>query len=306
MDVEFYVEKDLIKCEELWKLFSTNESIEDIWEFRLCFHLTAGEEPYFLVGKVAGEIIGVLPLEYTKRQGGMYVFFGGGDYLRNNTFFIKENYKKDALSLFLAQLPKETYLWGIRKKEKVYCNLLVEDQIRYSLNLIENDFSIDKYFSTFSSKWRQSVKREIRRIDDLNPEIVVNNFAHLENLAAFNKKRFGEDSVFVDQGVESGFLAAFQLVIDNELFKDKIKMISVSIGGQIKAVMFIIFYNGICNPLLGGNDTDIPNLFKYLVYQVIKDAMELKMKEINFMTDDCGWKEHWALAKEQLYCFENK
>lgn len=305
MEVEFYVEKNLLECEKLWKEFSTNENLSDVWEYRLCFHQGYQSEPYFIVGKLGEEIVGFLPLEFSKSAGDIYVFFGGGDWVEDHSFFIKKEYKKEYLPLFLKQCPPETYLWLISGSEKYNLQDLEEDQPAYFLNLEKFNYNVEEYFSSISGKWRQTLKREIRRIGDLQPRVVINNFLDFEKLVEFNQKKFGDESAFADSDGGYGFKQVFKLMIENTFFKDKLRMISVLINDEVKAVMLVLLWGGVYFPLQGGNDSDIPNLFKFLSYEIIKDAISLKMKRIYFMVDDCGWKEHWCLEKEMLYAFKN-
>ena len=82
-------------------------------------------------------------------------------------------------------------------------------------------------------------------------------------------------------------------------------MISIIIDGKVKASALCMIYNNVYTFLQGGNDIDIPNLAKFLVYQVINDASN-RADILDLMSDDCGWKEHWRLDKTLLYNISNK
>lgn len=302
MKIDFYIEKDLKKCEELWQNFYPNKFLVDLWDFRLCFHQAYGEEPYFIVGKLQDEVIGFLPLEFCSVAGNVHVFFGGGDWLEHFTFYIKEEYKKEALPLFFKQLPASA-LWFIDKSEVPYFKkgVLEEDDNTYFLNLEKYHYNIDEYFADFSKESRHSTLRSFRKIEELPLEIKINHWQDYEKLVEYNKSRFGKESSFHDKG----FFSVFKLMMENPILRDKLRMVSVYINGEVKACVVNIIMNEDCTVMQAGNDPDIPNIYKYLMYQVILDGISQKLKILNFGSDECGWKERWRLEKEQLFSYEN-
>jgi len=300
MNIEFYIERDIKECEKLWREFSLNRHISDIWEYRLCFHRGYGSlGPYFIVGKIAQEIIGFIPLEYQdfKKR---YIFFGGGDWNENFTFYIKNHYKKFVLPLFFKQLPKNTKLFFINNEESSYTDFLKEDDSTYFLNPVDYNYEIEEYLKTLSHKTRKNLNREIREVEKLKPEIIYDNFQDIDVLIFFNKKRFGPDSAFE----EPGFEKSLRLLLGENSLKGKVGMLSICIGGEAVAVFLVLKNGQIVEAMQSGSDPDRKGIAKFLVITLINKYFNEKVDRINFFAHDCGWKEHWRLKKDKLFMLD--
>ncbi len=306
MAITFRVENDLKECQKLWNFFSPKKSFADLWEVRNIFAKQSKYPPSFLVGNLNGEDIGFLPLLYEEydndQNDGYYVFWGGGDWLEEFTFYIKEEFKREYLKLFLANVPgQKVCLSFIDHQELVYLPELQPDEEIYFLDLEKYDYSLEKYFLSFSKKSRKNINNELKKIAALQPQVFFNRFADFEEMVKMNKKRFGEESLFS----EDSFRLVFKSLLAEKSLKDKIRMVSLEIDGELKAATVNIFYNGVYTLLQSGNVEEINNIYKYLNVECIKDAIGLKAKEINYLADECGWKDHWRLEKRPTYFFDN-
>src|SRR4030043_2332183 len=59
-DLVFRVETDLFQCQLLWEEFSPNESLFDLWDFRLAFWRGYQYQPYFITLFFQEKVISVL------------------------------------------------------------------------------------------------------------------------------------------------------------------------------------------------------------------------------------------------------
>lgn len=303
MAVKFYIEKDLKKCEALWRKFSPNNFLADLWEFRYCFFKAYGSEPYFVVGEKDSEIIGFIPLEYSHSAPltDRYLFWGGGDWVEHTGFYVKHEVKKRLLPLFLENSPVPVELLCIDKSELEFTDKLGEDLPTYYLDLAKYHYQIDEYFAAFGSKSRQNIQYDLRKIEQLSPQIVLNQFSDYNGLVELNKERFGAESDFHEQG----FSDVCKLMTQDKFLKEKLRLVSVYIVGELKASLLSIVDKDVYTCLQAGYDARITSLYKYLNFQVIQAAINLKVNRIDFLSDDCGWKEHWRLEKEMLYQYKN-
>lgn len=296
MNIVFHIETDISLCQKLWRQFSPNKNLADLWEFRECFHIANENKPYFLVGTVGEKLIGFIPLEFDNYYK-EYIFFGGGDWVEKSRFMIEENVKKEALPFFFANLPVPHDLSLINEDETNYTDRLRPQEPTFFLTPSEYGYDMEKYLAAFSYKRRKSVRRDIRQLEELGPRININNFDDLPKLIAFNRQQFGDESSFVDPWFEKTIL----LLPQNEVVRPLLRLFSITIEGKTVAVALCSVYNNIYCCLQTGVDPTIPNISKFLHYKVIEQAFADHVDRVDFLTDDCNWKTSWRFKSEMLY-----
>jgi hypothetical protein len=284
-------------CEQIWRSIVQPRGIQDIWEYRCIWMTIYSGKPFFLCAKVGDEIVGFLPLEDYRETYGYFWYFGGGHYLERSRCFIRPEWQDLVAPFLYEHLPPKVKLLYIDAGELRYFPRLVPMTETYYLDCMKIHFNLDEFFENMTKLTRKSVKRDLRKIQDLNPEILINRFQDIEQLIHFNQIRFGNDSTLRDHFHEA---AIRSLTVDPRL-RPYLRMISVFIQGDLKACAYAFFCNNVYTYFIGGNDVDIPNLAKYLVYCLFQDGIQLGASRIDVMADDCGWKEHWHLEKEPQY-----
>jgi hypothetical protein len=304
-DLTFRVETNLEKCRLLWNEFSPNESLFDLWDFRLAFWRGYQYQPYFITLSFQEKTISLLPLWFDKEDN-QYTWFGGS-WHDENIFFTKS---PKTIPLLLKLVPGKTKLFCIRSQEEITdCdNFLETDEEKYVLNL-KNFSSIDNFWEILKKKRRYNLKRDWKKIQALNPKIIINDFSHLENLFKLNINRF-EGMVLSDN--KSSFLTkekqkTFREIIN--LAKDyQVRMISTVIRGQVVAVDLVALYHQVYYCLAGGCDVgNYSGLGGFANLQLIKDAIEMKNVDlIDFLQGDVNWKNSWRLEKRPLFKFSKE
>jgi len=295
-DLLFRVETDLSQCQLLWEEFSPNESLFDLWDFRLAFWRGYQYQPYFITLSFQGEIISVLPLWFDKEDG-QYTWFGGS-WHDENIFFSKS---PKTIPLLLKLIPGKARLFCIRSQE----SFLETDEEKYLLDL-KNFSSLNDFWGILKKKKRYNLKRDWKRIQALKPEIIINDFSHLETLFKLNINRFdgmilGDNkSTFLSKEKQKTFREVINLAKDYQ-----VRMISTKINGKIVAVDLVALYKKTYYCLAGGCDVaGYSGLGSFANLQLIKDAIGLENIDlIDFLQGDVNWKASWKLGTRPLFKF---
>jgi hypothetical protein len=300
-DLVFHVESDLNKCQSLWEEFSPHQSLFDSWNFRLAFWRGYKFSPYFITLSLQKKVLSVLPLWFDPEDQ-QYTWFGG-NWPEDNSFFTKAPV---TIPLLLKLIPGKVRLVCILPSQATIIqeNLLQADEEKYVLEI--KDFrSLDDFWQRLKKKKRYNLKRDWKRIQELKPKIIYNEFSHLENLFALNIRRF--DNMVLDDG-KSTFLpeekrTTFREIVN--LAKDyKVRMISTLIEKKVVSVDLAAIYNGVYYCLAGGCDVeDYSGLGTFANLQLINDAISLGMKKIDFLQGDLNWKASWRLTPSPLLKF---
>lgn len=301
-DLLFRVETNLDKCQNLWEQFSPNQSLFDLWDFRLAFWRGYRYEPYFITFSLQNKIISVLPLWFDVEDG-QYTWFGGS-WPEDNVFFTSQ---KNTVPLLLKLIPGKTRLFCVLPQEGItdQPRVLEADEEKYVLD-VRNLKNLDSFLSTLKKKKRYNLKRDLKKIENLKPEITINDFSHLENLFKLNISRF--DGMVTDDG-KSTFLPrekqkTFKEIV-NLAGKYQLRMVSTKIGSQIISVDLVAIYNKTYYCLAGGCAVDeYPGLGTFANLQLIKDAIGLgDVDYVDFLQGDLNWKASWLITPRPLFKF---
>ena len=311
------------EIEDLWKRFSEQFSVFDLWEVRCAFWKAYNFSPYFISllkgNSEHSEVIGLLPLWHNSDKlekgddpdecdAGKFVWFGS-NWPEDNVFNISD---PELIPLLLTAAPSPLELACIRPKTeyeflKDFPQFTLEEEEKYFLNL-ERYKTVDEYLSKLKKKKRYNLKRDRKKILSLRPQIFINRKNDLEELFNLNIMRFRE--VFPDEPDEH---SAFEDERRKNVFRNlskysgnyETRIITTVINGQIEAVEFGLVYNKTYFALNAGADiSSYSGLGVFSNLLVIEDAVELGCKKIDFLEGDNNWKESWHL--DHLYQYQFK
>ena len=305
-----YVEKirvelitDIVKCQKIWEEFSDNESLFDLWEFRMFFHTAHKHTPYFIVIRKNETIVACLPLCYQESEK-YYTWFGtdwqeGCHFFTTNPFFVP-------ILLYFA--PKPLNLYGIEEKDAISLPKFInieKDEPNFYLDL-KNKETLDDYLKTLNKKKRYNLRRDFKHIRQLYPKISTNKKQDFSSMVELTNIRFhkkGEETDFdQDPYVEDSFREI--TFSKNKRFLSK--LISVSIGQNFAGIDITATYNKVYYALRGGNNTELfPGVGNYMNLIEITDAMSLGMEKIDFLQYNYGWKSS-CFQQKPRYMFEAK
>ncbi len=297
---EFEVITDISECEKLWKTFSANKKISDMWEFKFCFHKYFNNLPHFIVHKKNGKVVGMLPLSYDDEQKLFKFFPGDDDWIEKNSIFL---HKKRSLKELIKMCPENTKLTGI-DEIPLYKKMFQDDDCTYSLYPEEFGFKIDNYYKLFKRRHVANILRDIRKLDDKGVIIIRNpkNYKKMYKLMKkWTYKSFGKKSYFYDKRFDK----AFSDVLDLFMKKDIMYMTLIKVDGELAAVDFGCVYGNTMTVFAGGVNPKFRNkgIAKYINMEHIKYGFEFKLDKIEFLAFNFNWKEMWHLKKEKLFKF---
>ncbi|MBU0763144.1 MAG: GNAT family N-acetyltransferase [Candidatus Altiarchaeota archaeon] len=293
--MRFYIEKDILRCERLWKEYTPSKWLFDEWDYRICLNAGYGYEPYFIVGEKNGERVGVLPLWYEIKQN-FYTFIGG-TFPENNTFFMND--KKD-IGAFLNQCPMETLLTGIEPSEAMYYPFKESDPI-FFLDMKKYENSLEKYITSFDKKHRKNLRYDLKQFDIRKSEVRTNCLDDFDRMVELNVDRFGEESDLIEPEMAEGIRQLMMRLHE----RGKLNMITLLLDGVVEAVEIAAIHKGWYYILSGGRNIKVENCGKKMIVEHIKNAVSIGVDKINFLSTDSGWKSRWHLDTIPTYEYQN-
>lgn len=285
---------DIGQCKKLWEQFSPLERPWDEWELMYAFH---GEVRYrfnFMTHESSGLIDGLVPLVEDTKDGSFELF--GGCYADSRILWIK---LEDFQECF-DQLPENTAFFDLRGSWvnsvlEIYPSLeanFVEQDQQYFLIPAEFGFDFTNHIHGFSPKHEKGFLRDIRKVRELNHQLIWNDADETELFIELSLKNFGEES---DYYKEEGKQEVRRVV--RELQKlGLLRTLTILIDGVKQATSLSALYKNNWVSLYAGSNNDYKNLGKLLNVETIQEGCRLKVDEINFMTG-MTWKAAWHMKQ---------
>lgn len=294
--MDFKICSDIDECEALWNMFSTNERLFDIWDFRACFFEKSEHEPYFIVGHGRNGVEGLIPLVLHKKKG-RYDYFGGWFTAERNKLYVKD---KTKLKQFMEQCPNNTLIEGLDPDEGKHYPF-EDDEFTHYLDLSKHNFDFDTYMGSLDKKRQKNLRHDLKGIPEY--KIYWNRLKDCRRLVELSIKGFGEDSQFNEKSIANGISKLAKLASE----KGSLDMISLEIDRKVEAVDIGVILNGTYFSLIGSsNYQKIPNLGKLMTVIDIQQAISKKAGLIEFGATADHWKNMWKFEKDMLLKFEKK
>lgn len=293
LTVKVYTSEE--ECFELWEKFSYKKTLFQEWDFRYAWYKGYGSKLYFYTVSLGDETVGVLPLWYNEKSQSFEWF--GSDWMEDNELMVKQNKVKDILfkiapsPIHLNSIPYELDL----EKRNIFNELELDDPKSYKR--IKEFKTIDDWLGTLNKKRRYNLKRDVKRILEMKPQIIVTEENKIENmtmLMEMNKVRFSLESetgksIFFDERYWNTFKYFVQ-----DVKSAKIKFIKVLIGGKLAAIDMMIEYKNIYHMLIGVNDVEhFSGIGNFMMYVEFEDAIRGKFEMVDCLQEDYGWKHRY-------------
>lgn len=297
--LNIYVEKNIDKCEKIWKYFSADTHLFDNWNYREYFHNAYHNRPYFIVGSVGKTLSGCIPLEYDSREK-EYRYFGDADgWNERNLFFIKNaGDKKSIFEKLFSQLPKKTVLRFVPQQKNIdLSSFSEEEELGFHLEPKKFSHVLSDYMNTFSKLGKRNLRRVIRNIENAQYRVKLNNYSDMKWMIDTNLKRYGDDSSFIDAVLKESFLGLHK----NKLISSFFSLVTVYHKDDIASVSLYGKYKKSFVYLTGSTNYEYRDAGRYIDYLVIKTAFETKSDYIDLLSGECGWKNHWRMESEKLF-----
>jgi hypothetical protein len=290
VDKEVKIISNIDQCFELWEKFSPKKTLFDTWEFRYAFFESYKYKPFFLLLRKNKENLALLPLWYDPER--KKYFWFGSDWQEEIRFFTKD---PDFVPILLSVAPSPLLLNAIAEdsvktlKEKISFE---EDEAKYILNL--RDFkNHEDYLMTLKKNTRHDLRKDRRKIEKQNPEIIFNNFSDFEKLVELAKRRFwekGEKSDWEDPRRTE----AFRQVIKLSGRSYRVRMITVRVEGEVAGVDLVCLFKDTYYTVKCGYDVkNFPGIGNFVNLFEIDDAIRLGMKKVDFLQNSYQWKSRY-------------
>ncbi len=304
MSADVRVVTDLAECRRLWETFSPQRTLWELWDTCMCFFDEADAAPYFLVIMDDGKEKGILPLSLWKKSNTYYFF--EGEYLEDFTFWFDLQY----FPLVEKHIPVNTVFYDMNGKavEELisrypnYACLFRQSDYRYYIDLRAFQENIENYLATFNKKHRKNFLYDLRKLTDHKYTLVWEKLEHFDDFVAFNVKRFGEESDFVEEHFTRTVHALFSY-LEQQGF---LLTLSVFIEGRLVGIEISAFFQGIYYIMNGGYDRSVENIGKLLIWEHIKKATTMQAEEVNLLVGDTGWKRLWNCSQAPVYEFSKR
>jgi len=289
LDIE--IVSDVKRCFELWEEFSPKKSLFDTWEFRLAFFLAYKPKLHFILLKNKSENLALLPLCYEEDKK-KYFWFGSA-WQEENKFFVK---KSIFIPLLLAFAPCPILLNAIiiddTSLDKQFTEDFKPDDSKYILDL-KNIQSSEDFLMRLKKNRRHDLRKDRRRIEKQNPQIIINNFSDFDNLVKISTERFKQKGEKADWK-DPRRVEAFRQVIRLGGKSYKMRMITVRVGKKVAGVDLIALFNDCYHTLKCGYDVkNFSGIGNFVNLFEIQDAICLGMKKIDFLQNSYQWKDRW-------------
>tara|TARA_Y100000034_G_scaffold89941_1_gene108308 strand:+ start:4586 stop:5527 length:942 start_codon:yes stop_codon:yes gene_type:complete len=297
---DFEIVTDISECEKLWKTFSVNKKISDMWEFKFCFHKYFNNLPHFIVHKKHGKVVGMLPLSYDNEQKLFKFFPGDDDWIEKNSIFL---HKKRSLKELIKMCPANTKLTGI-DEIPLYKKMFQDDDCTYSLYPKEFNYNLNNYHKLFKRKHVRNILRDLRKINKKGVDIIrcpKSYKKYYKIVKKWSVKTFGDKSYFYDKR----FVKAFSDVLDLFMKKEIMYMTVVKVDDELAAIDFGCIYGDTMTVFAGGVNPKFRNqgIAKFINMEHIKYGFDCKLDKLEFLAFNFNWKEMWHLKKEKLFKF---
>jgi GNAT acetyltransferase-like protein len=303
MALSFEIYSDLAACAELWRMFSPQARLFDVWEYRVGFFDPDYHRPHFILGRDAAGPVGLVPL-WQARVDGRFQFFGGW-FPERNTFYLRD---KSLLPCFLAQCPPNTCLEGIDQSEGAHARL-EPDEETYYVDLTKFQYDLSRYVESLSSSLRRDCRAMLKRLPtfrvhrDRLPDFLRLIELNIETIDDRRRRRDDESTPpasYLESGpIRTGVEQALRRAQD----EGRLAMISIEVEGEIQGVDAGIMWGDWFHVMVRGATRRISNLGKLMNLMDINAAVERRARFVDFFAT-AAWKKRWNFEREMLLKFE--
>ncbi len=287
------------RCRILWETLWPKESLFDLWPVRACFHRYFDNPLAFLAASENGKPIGLLALSWVKEAGAFVQF--PGEIWRGETWLEQNRIPVSSPSIaaeLLDHVPGPMRLrYLTRESLSSFGEDAVVDETGYLYYPVRHDFSFEKYWAGFSRKSRGSLESELARFESMGVTYRYDRLSDVGKLLEMNLHAFGESSYFHDQR----FLNAFEALASVLAASGILFVTTIMIGGRVAAVDMGGIHDSVYTVLAGGTDPEFPGIDKLINMHHIRRACRERLRLVDFLCGDFGWKERFHLEPRPLY-----
>lgn len=300
LEIRWY--SDTEKCRQMWERLVRPGCLFDSWDVRYCFHKHYLNPINFMVAWRGRDPVGLLPLSRVNEYG--YYGYFPGEMWSSKTWLEQNQIPADSAWTrceMLANCPDETHLRYLTNGSAKCLNDAVLDETGYLFYPKEFGFSMDGYWQTFSGKSRKRLGQELAYWDEAGLEYHYGRLSDVKWMFQTNLEGFGERSYFHDERFLRSFEDMFRL-LDG---LGQLRVTSATIHGKLAAVDVGAVDAGRYTVLAGGTDPEFMGIAKAINLHHMEWACRCRLREVDFLCGDFGWKERFHLHSRPLYAWGN-
>lgn len=291
------------KCRAIWERLWPRQCLFDLWPVRDCFRMHYAHPPAFLIAEENGAASGLLALSWIEER----QYYGNfpGELWQGRTW-LEQNRIPAAnpgiAAALLDSVPGATRLRYLAPEAlppgRPDAGV---DETGYLFMPAQYGYSFARFMETFSARTRKKFAHEFAPFDAMGVAYRYNQFADIEVLFEINRQRFGELSYFHDRR----FLNSFEALAGWLAEQGMLRITTVLIGGAIAAVDVGAAWNGTYTVLAGGALREFPGVAKLINFHHIEWACRERLRLVDFLCGDFGWKAFFRLTPRPLYQWAN-
>ena len=292
--------EDPEKCARLWQELMPRDCLFDLWPVRECFAGPFDRRPCFITAEDAGgRIQGLLALSWIEKERSFGHFPGetwqGKTWLEQNRIIARRQGVVDQL---VENVPGEAYLRYLVGELPLPEGLCAEpDETGYLFFPAECRYAFDRFMQRFSGKTRKKLRHELSPLESTGVSYRYNDLSDVDALFRMNLEGFGDRSYFYDPR----FLKSFENLVEWLHNHGLLRVTTVTIGGRTAAVDIGAVWADTYTVLAGGVDPEFPGVAKLINFHHIRRACETRVKTVDFLCGDFGWKQRFHLTPRTLY-----
>lgn len=297
------IHRQLEQCRSLWEKFSSNNSLFNLWEFRLAWWQGFGYSPFFYTLYLDKEPVAVLPLWFNEVEG-RYEWFGG-TWPEDNHFFVTD---EKFIPLLLTLAPSPLHLNAIspeKFKSNNFINNFQADEPKFILNL-KGIKKINQYLMMLNKKARHNLRYFYQRFQNFSARLQIldgdksNLLPKLKELSIIDFERNDISEYRKPQRMRT-----FEMIYKNQ-GKYEIKTFLVYIQNYLVSLDILAIYRNNLYILTGASDLErFSGANTFITYLEIEYGIKNKFQLIDCMQVDYHWKHKYFFKKPMLK-FEKK
>lgn len=289
---------DLDECRSLWRRLVSPEGLFDLWEVRACFQTHYGYRPRFVAAVDDEGPKGLLPLSEIDDHGYWGYFpgetYAGKTWLEQNRIVADDT---ATLRSLLSACPASTHLRYLPDAPLLHEVGGRLDEIGYLFYPSVYGCCFERYLDAFSKSSRKRLGREREGLEAQGVSYRYDVLQDVEKAFALNLDAFGANSYFADDR----FLASFRRLAQLLRNRGWLRVTTLLVGGRVAAIDLGAVYNGVYTLLAGGTDPDLRGVAKLINFHHIEWACRQRLRKVDFLCGDFGWKERFHLTARPLY-----
>lgn len=290
---------DPAECRAAWKQSWPKECLFDLWEVRESFAAGYKRHPHFLIAEEGNEIVGLLPLSWVEENRCYMQYPGetwkGRTWLEQNKIPARSH---QVFSELLDSVPGATHLRYLTEVSVPMGEMPVAvDEIGYLFFPENFSFSFDTYLQTFSGKSRKKLTKELGELEKHGVAYRHGHVNDIQWLYKMNLQSFQQDSYFYDPR----FLDSMEKLVSWLHGKDMLRITTILLGGTIAAVDIGAVWQETYTVLAGATNPAFPGIAKMINFHHMQWACEQRLKSVDFLCGDFGWKQRFHLTPRPLY-----